>query len=65
MNRSTLWVGADVHLDEIVLCVVDKTENHEICERFPVTNNLPNAQTAATAIAEIAASLNYARIEIG
>jgi transposase len=65
MNRSTLCVGADVHLDEIVLCVVDKAESHEVCERFHVTNNLPGAQAAATAIAAIAASLGYARIEIG
>jgi transposase len=65
MNRSTLCVGADVHLDEIVLCVVDKAEGHEVCKRFPVTNNLPGAQAAATAIAAIAASLGYARIEIG
>jgi transposase len=65
MNRSTLCVGADVHLDEIVLCVVDKAESHEVCERFRVTNNLPGAQAAATAIAAIAASLGYARIEIG
>jgi transposase len=65
MNRSTLCVGADVHLDKIVLCVVDKAESHEVCERFPVTNNLPGAQAAATAIAAIAASLGYARIEIG
>jgi len=65
MNRSTLCVGADVHLDEIVLCVVDKAESHEVCERFHVTNNLPGAQAAATAIAAIAASLGYACIEIG
>ena len=65
MNRSTLCVGADVHLDQIVLCAVDKAESHEVCERFHVTNNLPGAQAAATAIAAIAASLGYARIEIG
>lgn len=65
MNRSTLCVGADVHLDQIVLCAVDKAESHEVCERFQVTNNLPGAQAAATAIAAIAASLGYTRIEIG
>ena len=65
MNRSTLCVGADVHLDEIVFCVVDKAESHEVCERFRVTNNLPGAQAAATAIAAIAESLGYTRIEIG
>jgi transposase len=65
MNRSTLCVGADVHLDEIVLCAVDKAESHEVCERFHVTNNLPGAQAAATAIAAIAESLGYSRIEIG
>ena len=36
MNRSTLCVGADVHLDEIVLCVVDKAESHEVCDRLHV-----------------------------
>ena len=65
MNRSTLCVGADVHLDEIVLCAVDKAENDEVCERFRVTNNLPGAQAAATAIAAIAESLGYSRVEIG
>jgi transposase len=65
MNHSTLCIGADVHLDEIVLCAVDKAEGHEVCEGFHVTNNLPGAQAAATAIAAIADSLGYARIEIG
>jgi transposase len=65
MSLSTLCVGADVHLDEIVLCAVDKAESHEVCERFRVTNNLPGAQAAATAIAAIAESLGYSRIEIG
>ena len=57
MSLPTLCVGADVHLDEIVLCAVDKAESHEVCERFRVTNNLPGAQAAATAIAAIAESL--------
>jgi transposase len=65
MNHSTLCIGADVHLDEIVLCVVDKAEGHEVVGPFRVTNNLPGAQAAATAIAEIATDLGYARTEIG
>jgi len=65
MSPSTLCVGADVHLDKIVLCVVDKAESHEVCERFHVTNNLPGAQAAATALAEIAVTLGYSRVEIG
>ena len=65
MSPSTLCVGADVHLDKIVLCTVDKAESHEVCERFHVTNNLPGAQAAATTIAAIAESLGYTRIEIG
>ena len=65
MTHSTLCVGADVHLDQIVLCAVDKAEGHEVCERFHVTNNLPGAQAAATTIAAIAASLGCTRIEIG
>jgi len=67
MNHSTLCIciGADVHLDEIVLCVVDKADGHEVIEHFRVTNNLPGAQAAATAIAETATRLGCARIEIG
>jgi len=65
MTHSTLCVGADIHLDQIVLCAVDKAEGHEVCERFHVTNNLPGAQAAATTIAAIAASLGCTRIEIG
>jgi transposase len=63
--RPTLCVGADVHLDEIVLRGVDKALGHEVLERFRVTNNLPGAQLAATTIARTATELGYARIEIG
>ena len=69
MNDSkyepTLCVGADVHLDEIVLRAVDKALGHEVLERFRVTNNLPGAQRAAATIAQTAMDLGYARIEIG
>ena len=67
MNHSTLCIciGADVHLDEIVLCVVDKADGHEVIEHFRVTNNLPGAQAAATAIAETATRLGCTHIEIG
>ena len=67
MNHSTfcICIGADVHLDKIELCVVDKTDGHEVIERFHVTNNLPGAQAAATAIAEIATHLGCIRVEIG
>jgi len=65
MNHSTLCVGADVHLDEIVLCVVDKADGHQVIDRFRVTNNLPGAQAAATVIAETATRLGYGRIQIG
>ena len=65
MNDSTLCVGADVHLDEIVLRAVDKTNGHEVIEPFRVTNNLPGAQSAALTIAEAAQRLGYPRIEIG
>ena len=65
MKHATLCIGADVHLDEIVLCVVDKADGHEVTDHFRVTNNLPGAQAAATAIAELATRLGYTRIEIG
>jgi transposase len=63
--KPTLCVGADVHLDEIVLRAVDKALGHEVLERFRVTNNLPGAQRAAATIAQTAMDLGYARIEIG
>ena len=65
MNHTTLCIGADVHLDEIVLCAVDKADGHEVTDRFRVTNNLPGAQAAATAFAELALRLGFTRIEIG
>ena len=43
MNHSTLCIGADVHLNEIVLCVVDKADGHAVIDHFRVTNNLPRA----------------------
>jgi hypothetical protein len=30
MNPLTLCVGADIHLDELVLRAVDKTDGHEV-----------------------------------
>ncbi len=65
MNDTTLCVGADVHLDEIVLRAVDKADGHEVLERFHVTNNLPGAQTAASTIAQAATRAGATRIEIG
>jgi len=64
MNGSTLCIGADVHLDEIVLCAVDKADGHQVTDRFRVTNNLPGAQTAAATLAQLATDLGYTRIEI-
>ena len=65
MNHSTLCIGADIHLDEIVLCAVDKADGHEVTDHFRVTNNLPGAQAAVTAVAELATRLGYTRTEIG
>ena len=65
MYSPTLSVGADVHLDEIVLRAVDKLGGHEVIERFRVTNNLPGAQSAAATVAEVATRLGYTRVEIG
>jgi transposase len=63
--KPTLCVGADVHLDKIVLRAVDKALGHEVLERFHVTNNLPGAQLAATTLAQAATNLGYDRIQIG
>ena len=62
--QPTLCVGADVHLDEIVLRAVDKALGHEVVDRFRVTNNLPGAQLAAATIATAVTDLGYTRIEI-
>ena len=63
--QPTLCVGADVHLDEIVLRAVDKALGHEVLGSFRVTNNLPGAQLAAATIAQAATEGGYRRIEIG
>ena len=65
MKHATLCIGADVHLDEIVLCAVDKADGRQVADRFRVTNNLPGAQAAATAFAELATRLGFTRVEIG
>ena len=64
MNNSTLCIGADIHLKDIVLRGVDKASGHEVIERFRVTNNLPGAQAAVVTIAQTAARLGYTHIEI-
>jgi transposase len=65
MNRSILCVGADIHLDEIVLRAVDKANDHEVIKPFRVTNNLPGAETAATVIGQVATNLGYTHLQIG
>ena len=62
MTHATLSIGADVHLDKIVLCAVDKADGHEVTDPFRVTNNLPGAQAAATAIVDLATHLGYTRV---
>jgi transposase len=65
MNDPTLCVGADIHLDEIVLCAVDEADGHEVIPRFRVTNNLPGAETAAATLAAAASNGGYGRLQIG
>lgn len=57
------WCGC--HLGEITLRAVDKLTSDEVIAPFRVTNNLPGAQAAATAIAARATEQGYTRIEIG
>jgi transposase len=64
MNNSTLCIGADIHLKDIVLRGVDKASGQEVLQRFRVTNNLPGAQSAAATIAQTATDLGYTHIEI-
>jgi transposase len=65
MKQSILCVGADVHLNEIVLRAVDKLTSAEVIAPFRVTNNLPGAEAAATQLVEIATSRQYTCIQIG
>ena len=65
MNDSTLCIGVDVHLKNLVLRGIDKATGQEVLQRFSVPNNLPGAQAAVTTIAEAATRLGYTRIEIG
>lgn len=65
MTGTTLCVGIDVHLDDLVLRAIDKADGHEVLKRFRVTNNLPGSQTALATLADTAAQLGYARLEIG
>ena len=65
MNHSTLCIGADIHLDKIVLRAVDKADGHEVIERFRVTNNSPGAEMAAVVIAQVATKLGYPHLLIG
>jgi transposase len=65
MNKSILCVGADVHLQEIVLRAVDKLTSDEVIAPFRVTNNLPGAEAAAVQLVEVASRLNYTCIQIG
>ena len=65
MNNSILCVGADVHLDEIVLRAVDKAQDHEVIKPFRVSNNLPGAEAATKVIAQQATSLGYTQLRIG
>ena len=65
MTNPTLCIGADIHLDEIVLRAVDKADGHEVIERFRVTNNLPGAEAAATVVAQTATEWGYSHLQIG
>ena len=64
MNNSTLCIGADIHLKDIVLRGVDKASGQEVLKRFSVTNNLPGARSAAATIAQTATDLGYTNLEI-
>ena len=65
MNQSTLSVGADVHLKDIVLRAVDQGDGHQVIAPFSVANNLPGARSAAETIAQAATRWGYHRIQIG
>jgi len=65
MTVSTLCVGIDVHLDDLVLRVIDQADGHEVLERFRVPNNLPGSQTAITTLADTARQLSYTHLAVG
>ena len=65
MTVSTLCVGIDVHLNDLVLRVIDQADGHEVLERFRVPNNLPGSQTAITTLADTARQLSYTHLAVG
>lgn len=65
MNGSTLCVGADIHLKDIVLRGIDQASGQEVLDRLRVPNNRPGAETAVRAITDTATELGYTHLEIG
>jgi hypothetical protein len=65
MNDSTLCVGTDIHLSDIVLRGVDKASGQEVLDRFRVSNNRPGAEAAVRVITNTATELGYTCLEIG
>ena len=53
MDSATLCIGADIHLQDIVLRGVDKASDQEVLGPCHVTNNRPGAESAAAAIATV------------
>jgi len=45
MNDSTLSIGTDVHLEEIVRRAADHGDGHQVIQPFSVTNSLPGAHS--------------------
>ena len=65
MTVLALCVGIDVHLDDLVLRVIDQADGHEVLERFRVPNNLPGSQAAITRLTDTARQLGYTHLAVG
>lgn len=65
MNERTLCVGADIHLDAIVLRVLDKQTEREVHPRLRVPNNRPGADQLILTLSTFLMEQGYTHLELG
>jgi transposase len=65
MNERTLCAGADIHLDAIVLRLLDKQTEREVHPRLRVPNNRPGADQLVSTLTTYLTEQGYTHLELG
>ncbi len=65
MNERTLCVGADIHLETIVLRLLDKQTEREVHPQLRVPNNRPGADQLITTLARFLTEQGYTQLALG